>query len=403
MTKKVLSAAAKIGISLAIVAYLVWNAAQSKDNEGVNVFDNLVNQPKDWTLLALAWLVLATGIVLTFVRWWILVRALGTPCRLRDAVRIGFWGYLFNLAPLGVVGGDLVKAVMLARAHRQKQPEVVASVIVDRVIGLYVLFAFASVGILLTGFATTPDKNLRIVCRAVFVLTGVGTAGIASLWLPETIVGPIIRMIARIPRRPAAGEPIAGDPHVSPQAADAVVVLVDDGRRPLVFLDRLLADCPRPARREPLAGAALRDHSSEHCRRRVAAADGTLRVRHRIPVHARLRRPGDHQGPGACRGVDVSPDLDPQRRAGRVGLCSQPARRCGCDPRSGSGKCDAGGVAVVGRHWRAQKLRCHPSELTRATAFYRGIAPVVRERAGPAAPVVGLRPTAKRGSWSPPR
>ena len=55
--------------------------------------------------LAAALAVFATGIVLTFVRWWVLVRALGVPARLGDTIHIGFWGYLFNLAPLGVVGG----------------------------------------------------------------------------------------------------------------------------------------------------------------------------------------------------------------------------------------------------------------------------------------------------------
>ena len=180
------------------MAYLVWDATRTKG--GVNVFDNLVHQPKNWGLLAAAWAVLTAGLMVVFVRWWVLLRAVGTPCQLREAVRAGFWGYLFNLAPLGVVGGDVVKAVMLARAHRQRQPEVVASVIVDRVIGLYVLFAVATAGILLTGFATTPDKNLRIVCQAVFLVTSLGTLGIAAVWLPDRVVRPVIAAIARLPR-----------------------------------------------------------------------------------------------------------------------------------------------------------------------------------------------------------
>ena len=78
--------------------------------------------------------------------------ALDVPCRFADAIRISFWGFLFNLAPLGIVGGDVVKAVMLDHEHRGHRAKAVASVLVDRVIGLYVLFLVASAAILLTGF-----------------------------------------------------------------------------------------------------------------------------------------------------------------------------------------------------------------------------------------------------------
>ena len=57
------------------------------------------------------------GIVLTLIRWCFLVRALGITFSIRDALRIGFLGYLFNLSPAGIAGGDLLKAVMLAREH----------------------------------------------------------------------------------------------------------------------------------------------------------------------------------------------------------------------------------------------------------------------------------------------
>ena len=95
--QEVLFAIAKVGVSLAIVAYLVWDAMRTKG--GVNVFDNLVHQPKSWDLLAAAWAVLTVGLMIVFVRWWVLLGAVGTPCRLREAVRAGFWGYLFNWPP----------------------------------------------------------------------------------------------------------------------------------------------------------------------------------------------------------------------------------------------------------------------------------------------------------------
>ena len=93
----------------------------------------------------------AAGLI-TFVRWWYLVRALEIPCRFIDGIRISFWGYLLNFAPLGIVSGDLVKALMLDHEHPQHRAKAVASVLVDRVIGLYILFLFVTVVSLATGF-----------------------------------------------------------------------------------------------------------------------------------------------------------------------------------------------------------------------------------------------------------
>lgn len=87
--KRLLSTFVKIALSVAIIAYLVYDATQSKEHG--NVFANLIHQPKRWDLLAAAWAMCTVAVLLTFLRWWYLVRALDVPCRLADAVRISFW------------------------------------------------------------------------------------------------------------------------------------------------------------------------------------------------------------------------------------------------------------------------------------------------------------------------
>ena len=149
--KKLLITLLKVGISAAIIGYLVYDATQTKDKTA-NVFTNLVNQPKRWDLLAAGWACCWGAVLLTFIRWWYLVRALDIPLRFRDSIRIGFWGYLFNFLPLGIVGGDVVKTVMLDHDYPRNRAKALASVLVDRVIGLYVLFIVASVAILATQF-----------------------------------------------------------------------------------------------------------------------------------------------------------------------------------------------------------------------------------------------------------
>jgi uncharacterized protein (TIRG00374 family) len=196
--KKFLVTLLKLGISFGLIAYLIWNATHGADK--VNVFTNLHDEPKNWWVLACAWAVSAAAVVLTFIRWWYLVRALGIPCRFADAIRISFWGYLFNLAPLGIVGGDLVKAVMLAHEHRQYRAKAVASVLFDRVIGLYLLFIVATAAILFTGLWRINEVKIVWICYATFIITGAGAVGIALLYVPGVLDGPLSRALGRLPR-----------------------------------------------------------------------------------------------------------------------------------------------------------------------------------------------------------
>ena len=76
---------------------------------------------------------------MTFVRWYLLVRALQLQFRLVDAFRLGFLGYLFNFVVVGSVGGDLFKAIFIAREQPGRRAEAVATVLVDRIVGVYAL------------------------------------------------------------------------------------------------------------------------------------------------------------------------------------------------------------------------------------------------------------------------
>jgi hypothetical protein len=191
--KKILITLLKIGISAAILAYLVRDAYRNQ------AFSNLWQQPKHWGLLAGAVAACSAAVLLTLVRWCYLVRALGLPLRMRDALRIGLLGYLFNLAPMGIVGGDLLKGVMLARHQKGKYPEALASVFVDRAVGLYMLFVVASLGILFVGFWRGGTSQLRWVCHATLVVTAIATAGVGLLLMPDYTQGRMTRWIGRVP------------------------------------------------------------------------------------------------------------------------------------------------------------------------------------------------------------
>jgi glycosyltransferase 2 family protein len=211
--KRLLITILKVLASAAIVGWLVYSATKG-NKQGGNVFSNLREQPKQWDMLAAAWAFCFFATILTFVRWFFLIRALGIPCAFRDSIRISFWGYLFNLLPLGIVGGDLIKTVMLDHEHRGYRAKALASVLVDRIIGLWVLFVFASAGIYFTGFwnLVTPDPHkicpfifglkldIHTICWFTYGVTIAGTIGLAIILGPDLSNGRIVQSIGRIPR-----------------------------------------------------------------------------------------------------------------------------------------------------------------------------------------------------------
>lgn len=191
--KKLTSKLIKIGISLGILAFLVVQAQRN------DVFEELRQQPKHWGLLAAACGVCFLAVAITLVRWYWLVRALDLRFRLREALRLGFLSYLFNLAPMGIVGGDVLKAVMLARRQAGHRAQAVATVVMDRLIGLYVLFLVASAAVFLTGLWQTGVRSVQITCQLALALTAAGTLFIAILLGPDASRGKFIELCGRLP------------------------------------------------------------------------------------------------------------------------------------------------------------------------------------------------------------
>jgi len=183
----------KIGLSVGILAFLFWRAQDDP------AFDKLRDDPKNWSLLAAAWAVCGLAVTVTLVRWWLLVRALELPLPLSGALRIGFLGYLFNLAPMGLVGGDLLKAVMLARENRTQRTRAVASVAVDRTVGLLMLFIVATTAIFACGYFNHPHADIRWVCRVIVGATILACFGVLLLISPGITLGRGTAALERIP------------------------------------------------------------------------------------------------------------------------------------------------------------------------------------------------------------
>ena len=186
----------KVGLACLLLWWLVRQAQQDDS------FVKLREQEKHWGLLALATLAFFTAIVITIYRWMLLVRALKIPFSVRDAFRLGFQSYALNFVSLGSVGGDLFKAVFIAREQPQRRAEAVATVVIDRLVGLYALFLVSAGAIVAAwwqGAAWLEVPEVKVIVRATMICTAVGAVLCVILALPNFTRGRVARLVEDLP------------------------------------------------------------------------------------------------------------------------------------------------------------------------------------------------------------
>ena len=190
--KKYLIRFLKFAIPVAIIAYLLASLNQED-------LQRLRQQEKDWPMLACgAALVLAT-VCVTISRWYLLVRALDLRFRVADAFRLGFLGFLLNFVGGGSVGGDLFKAFFIAKEQPGRRAEAVATVAMDRVVGLFALLLVTSTAILVTGVADA-DWKVKAICDFTLVVTAVAIAFVVLMLVPRFRRGRMVLAITRLPK-----------------------------------------------------------------------------------------------------------------------------------------------------------------------------------------------------------
>jgi glycosyltransferase 2 family protein len=143
---------------------------------------------------AVALAMLLFGILATAARWWRLLKAAGCVTSYWNALRLSFVGFFFNIVVPGLTGGDVVKAVMVARDHPERRAAAAISVLVDRLIGLFVLALMGAVTILAQGetFAAYRWPVIGIVVAAV-----AGVTVYSNAWLRARLG--YERLLARLP------------------------------------------------------------------------------------------------------------------------------------------------------------------------------------------------------------
>jgi uncharacterized membrane protein YbhN (UPF0104 family) len=188
----------KWGIGLGILVWLYFqNAAALRE---------IATAPKDWRFAAAAFGLVTVSYTIMFARWYVLVRAQGFSLRFLDAIRYGCVGLATNFITPGTVGGDLFKAVLLARDQKSRRAAAAATVVLDRLLGVLGLFLVGTAATLVPhDFPESPAVKANT--TLLWIGSVGGLAGVGLMLLPATTNW---GWVPRLPRLPIVG-PVLGD------------------------------------------------------------------------------------------------------------------------------------------------------------------------------------------------
>ncbi|MDM4014101.1 lysylphosphatidylglycerol synthase transmembrane domain-containing protein [Roseiconus lacunae] len=193
--RQILLTLAKVMIPLGIIAFLVSRVTPEQ-------WESLSEHDKNYPLLASALFVAVGAISLSFIRWCLLVRCQGIDLTMLEAHRLGAICFLLNFVSAGSVGGDLFKAIFLAKRRPGRRVQAVASVVVDRGVGLYGLLLLASAAFvfqgnqLASGAESEDMQKIRFGCGVLVIL---GTVVLCLLVFGGAFVDRLVRRGARLP------------------------------------------------------------------------------------------------------------------------------------------------------------------------------------------------------------
>jgi len=139
------------------------------------------------------------GVMIAFLRWFGLVRLQGIRIPLADSLRLSIVGGLFNLIIPGAVGGDLVKAAYLSRMDLPRT-RVIASMVIDRLLGLLGLFLLAA----MAGLSAWPSSDLPVKRLTIAVLIATSAIIIFLALIFSGIVGKKSQKMAELNAMSAA-------------------------------------------------------------------------------------------------------------------------------------------------------------------------------------------------------
>jgi uncharacterized protein (TIRG00374 family) len=154
----------KVGLAVVLIYWLIHS-------KKITMEPFLLMGQKLWLIpLTLFSCLLLIGI--NNYRWELLLQGQGVEAGFWETFKLTFIGLFFNLAVPGSVGGDVLKAYFITRAHPHAKLKVVTSVLIDRIVGLYSVIIIAFLAIISQWDKIKNVPPLRGIAFFVFFLVG---------------------------------------------------------------------------------------------------------------------------------------------------------------------------------------------------------------------------------------
>lgn len=188
--------ALKIAVTCAL---LVWLTRQF---DWANLSQQLFTVERGKVVLA--WSLLALPLLLTALRWHLLLQAQNLPVPMSQVFALGFSAHFFNAFLPGTTGGDALRGYHAIQYCPRDKTRVVLSLVVDRLMGMagYALLAIGSVMLLPRG-----SLDARTLCGIALAAGCLAGLLVALWWLPNSIFGRGLRRVTALLRLEALSAP----------------------------------------------------------------------------------------------------------------------------------------------------------------------------------------------------
>lgn len=165
----------KYALGLGVLGYVIWANWTLPSASGIV---EAFHRPTEIAPLLLATVAGVVSLLLVSVRWYIVARIQDLRFSLLQAFRLGALGYFLGTVLPGSVGGDIARAVVIARGQARRAVAL-STVLVDGAIAFWTLLLLVSLVGCCNWFLGDAEVNERT-RLAYFVIAGFGgaTAGL---------------------------------------------------------------------------------------------------------------------------------------------------------------------------------------------------------------------------------
>ncbi len=159
--QRILKSSLKTGFKVALAFGLIYWMIQ-KGALDFAVFSRIATP----SVIAACALMVFLQLFINNYRWLILLRGQGLQSSMRQTLPLTFIGLFFNFVMPGGVGGDVLKGYYLLQDHPRQKFAAAVSILVDRLIGFFVMIGTAFFALLLNWEAVSQVPQLRSVALA---------------------------------------------------------------------------------------------------------------------------------------------------------------------------------------------------------------------------------------------